>query len=81
MFANTMGRYNPDMCMHPYHAGDMPPLFANNGHAFMMFLTDRFTINEIIGKTIILHSEPDDFHSQPSGNSGNKIACGVIESM
>jgi Cu-Zn family superoxide dismutase len=81
MYANTMGHYNPDMCMHPYHAGDMPPLFENNGHAFMMFLTDRFKVNEIIGKTIVIHGKPDDYNTQPSGDSGNKIACGVIESM
>ena len=81
MYANTMGHYNPDMCMHPYHAGDMPPLFENNGHAFMMFLTDRFKVNEIIGKTIVIHGKPDDYNTQPSGDSGNKIACGVIESL
>ena len=81
MYANTMGHYNPDKCMHPYHAGDMPPLFESNGYAFMMYLTKRFKINDIIGRTIIIHSEPDDFRTQPSGNSGSKIACGVIERM
>ena len=78
MYANTKGHYNPNMCMHPYHAGDMPPLFESNGYAFMMFLTDRFTIGEIIDRTIVIHDMPDDFTTQPSGNSGNKIACGVI---
>ncbi|MBO5007752.1 MAG: superoxide dismutase family protein [Clostridia bacterium] len=34
----------------------------------------RFTIDEIIGKKVVIHSAPDDFTSQPSGNSGNKIA-------
>ncbi len=77
-FANAMTHYNPGGCEHPYHAGDMPPLFANNGYALSIFLTDRFTANEIIGKTIIIHSKPDDFTTQPSGNSGEKIACGVI---
>lgn len=78
MFANTKSHYNPNMCMHPYHAGDMPPLFESNGHAFMMFLTDRFTIGEIIDRTIVIHDMSDDFITQPSGNSGNKIACGLI---
>ena len=77
--ANTMGHYNPDMCMHPYHAGDMPPLFESDGYAFMIYLTKRFSINEIIGRTIIIHSMTDDFRTQPSGDSGDKIACGVIE--
>lgn len=77
-FAAAMTHYNPDNCPHPYHAGDMPPLFDTGSGAFMSFLTDRFTIDEIIGRVIIIHSEPDDFTTQPSGNSGKKIACGVI---
>ena len=40
---------------------------------------NRFRIDEIIGKTIIIHSSTDDFTSQPSGNSGSKIACGEIK--
>ena len=77
-FANAGSHYNPKGCPHPYHAGDLPPLFGVNGFAFSMFLTNRFTAEEIIGKTVIIHSAPDDFTSQPSGNSGMKIACGVI---
>lgn len=77
-FPNTGGHYNPYNCPHPYHAGDLPPLFGVNGKAFSVFLTDRFTMPEIIGKTLIIHSQPDDFTSQPSGNSGEKIACGII---
>lgn len=77
-FADAMTHYNPHNCPHPYHSGDMPPLFGANGLAFSMFLTDRFTVREIIGKTVIIHSRPDDFSTQPSGNSGEKIACGVI---
>ena len=77
-FAEAMGHYNPENCPHPYHAGDMPPLFANEGYAFAVFLTDRFKVDEIMKKTVIIHSKPDDFTSQPAGNSGEKIACGVI---
>ena len=77
-FSDSMGHYNPYNCPHPYHVGDFPPLFENNGYAFMMFVTDRFVIDEIIGKTIIIHEKPDDFVSQPSGNAGKKIACGKI---
>ena len=77
-FAEAMGHYNPLECPHPYHSGDLPPLFGNKGYAFLMFLTDKFTVKEILGKTVIIHSSPDDFTSQPSGNSGAKIACGVI---
>ena len=35
-------------------------------------------MNEIIGLTVVIQSDPDDFHSQPAGNAGKKIACGVI---
>ena len=78
MFADAMTHYNPHGCSHPYHAGDMPPLFGAGGLGLCVFLTDRFTVNEIAGKTVIIHSRPDDFSTQPSGNSGQKIACGVI---
>lgn len=80
-FANAKTHYNPDSCPHPYHAGDLPPLFGNNGYAYMTVLTDRFNIPEIIGKTIVIHDRPDDFTTQPAGSSGNKIACGVILSV
>ena len=73
-----MTHYNPNQCAHPYHAGDLPPLFGSNGYAFEAFLTDRFTVSEVIGRTVIIHSKPDDFSTQPSGNSGEKIACGEI---
>ncbi len=80
-FADAMAHYNPKNCVHPYHAGDLPPIFGVNGLGFSAFLTNRFAAKEVIGKTIIIHSKPDDFTTQPSGNSGRKIACGVIASV
>lgn len=77
-FADAGIHYNPGNCPHPAHAGDLPPLFGNAGYAYSVFLTGRFTVNEIIGKTIIIHGSSDDFTTQPAGNSGKKIACGVI---
>lgn len=77
-FANARTHYNPDNCPHPYHAGDLPPLFGAGGRAFLAVLTDRFTVREIIGRTLILHSARDDFTTQPAGDAGQKIACGVI---
>lgn len=77
-FADARMHYNPHRCPHPYHAGDLPPLFGAKGYAFSAFLTDRFRIDEIIGRTVIIHSAPDDFSTQPSGNAGTKIACGEI---
>lgn len=80
-FADSKGHYNPKDCPHPYHAGDMPPLFGNNGYAFSAFFTDRFNVKEIVGRTVIIHSKADDFITQPSGNPGTKIACGVIKTF
>lgn len=77
-FADAMTHYNPHNCAHPYHAGDLPPIFGVDGLGFSVILTNRFSAEEIIGKTIIIHSAPDDFTTQPSGNSGIKIACGII---
>lgn len=76
--ADVGGHYDPGGCPHPYHAGDMPPLFAGGGKAFLSFVTDRFTIEEIIGRTVVVHAGRDDFTSQPAGNAGPKIACGQI---
>lgn len=78
-FADAKTHYNPNNCPHPHHAGDMPNLFGNDGYAFLAFSTNRFKVDEIIGKAVIIHSKPDDFTTQPSGNSGEKIACGVIK--
>jgi len=77
--AQTGGHYNPDNCPHPEHAGDLPPLFGNNGRAWSAFLTNRFSVDEVIGRTVVIHNDPDDFTTQPAGNSGKKIACGVIK--
>ncbi len=77
-FDKTGNHYNPDNAQHPQHAGDMPPLMSSSGYAWMCFFDSRLTIKEVIGKSIIIHRMQDDFTTQPSGNSGEKIACGVI---
>lgn len=77
-FADAGMHYNPQNCPHPYHAGDLPPLFGNEGYAFCTFMTNRFSVSEVIDKTIIIHENPDDFTTQPSGHAGEKIACGKI---
>lgn len=77
-FLDAGMHYNPKNCPHPYHAGDLPPLFSEKGRAYMSFVTNKFKLSEIIGRAVIIHSGPDDFKTQPSGNSGEKIACGII---
>lgn len=80
-FASALKHYDTQNCEHPSHSGDLPPLYANNGNALSVFLTNRFTVDEVLGRTIIIHDKPDDLTTQPSGNSGKKIACGVIRSV
>lgn len=77
-FMDTGDHYNPTGQPHPYHAGDLLPLFSNQGYAWLSFYDKRFTISDIIGRSLIIHARPDDFKTQPSGDSGEKIACGVI---
>lgn len=79
-FENTGGHYNPLNKEHPHHSGDMPPLISSNGYAWTVFYDCILNLREIIGKSVIIHDMADDFNSQPSGNSGSKIACGVIKS-
>ncbi|MDO5425361.1 MAG: superoxide dismutase family protein [Eubacteriales bacterium] len=78
-FADTGSHYNPQHCDHPQHAGDFPPLFGNNGYALSIFYTNRFRPHETHGHTVVIHGMPDDFKTQPSGDSGMKIACGVLQ--
>ena len=80
-FADAMSHYDPEDCEHPNHAGDLPPLLGNGGFALSLFLTNRFSVKEVMGKTVIIHDHPDDFATQPAGNSGTKIACGVIRRL
>lgn len=63
---------------HPNHTGDLPSIYSNGGYAYMKFFTNRFKINDIIGRTLIIHEMSDDYKTDPSGNSGAKIACGKI---
>ena len=77
-FADTGGHFNPDGEAHPRHAGDLPPLLSRNGRAFLAVETDRFFVQEVIGRTVVIHGGADDFYTQPAGNAGRKIGCGRI---
>jgi Cu-Zn family superoxide dismutase len=78
-FSEAGTHFDPQNCSHPGHAGDLPPLFGNHGLAVCAVLTDRFTVREILHRTVVVHSDRDDFSTDPSGSAGTKIACGVIE--
>lgn len=77
-FLAAGGHWNPDGQPHGNHAGDFPVLFSNDGIARMCFYTNRFKPFEVIGRSVVIHENPDDYRSQPSGNAGKRLACGVI---
>ncbi|MEC9488506.1 MAG: superoxide dismutase family protein [Halanaerobium sp.] len=77
-FQAAGGHWNPDGQPHGNHAGDLPVLFSNNGFTRMTFYTNRFKVEDIVGRSVIIHQNPDDFQSQPAGAAGLRLACGVI---
>jgi len=83
------GHFNPTGKPHAHpstterHAGDMPMLVADaSGNASLTTELDVITIGggatDIVGKAVIVHTDPDDFKTQPTGNAGGRVACGVI---
>ncbi|MCX8004577.1 MAG: superoxide dismutase family protein [Burkholderiaceae bacterium] len=83
------GHFNPGGKPHAHygqaerHAGDMPNLLADaDGVAKFRFETTVLTVRpgpaSVIGRALVVHRDPDDYKSQPAGNSGPRIACGVI---
>ena len=64
--------------LHPEHLGDLPVLLAKNGKAWSAVWTGRFLPSQARGHTVIVHRMPDDYRSQPAGDSGERIGCGVI---
>ena len=65
-----------------HHAGDIQNLKTDaSGRARASFEIDGLTIGgtaDVIGKAVVVHRDPDDYKSQPAGNSGPRIACGLI---
>jgi Cu-Zn family superoxide dismutase len=86
----TGGHFNPLAKTHGMHghgethAGDMPSLVADaNGVAVVNFETSSISLLDgnpanAIGRGMIIHRDPDDFKTQPTGNSGPRISCGVV---
>jgi Cu-Zn family superoxide dismutase len=72
----------PDAAEH--HAGDLPMLQADaSGNASVSIDVTGLTIgggaSDIVGKSVVVHKDVDDYKTQPAGNSGARIACGVIQ--
>ena len=77
-FSFVGGHFNPTKQPHGNHAGDFPVLFSNNGISKMIFFTNKFDLDDIIGKSVVIHQNPDDYRTDPSGNSGKRLGCGII---
>jgi Cu-Zn family superoxide dismutase len=91
-FASAGGHFNPGGKQHGRqnpggpHAGDLPNLVvANSGEAGLDITTKAVTLapgpTSLLrekGTSIVIHAGPDDEKSDPAGNSGPRIACGVI---
>jgi len=78
-FQAVGGHWNPTNQPHGNHAGDFPVLFSNQGRANMCFFTNAFKPEQVINKAIIIHQNPDDYRTQPAGDAGKRLACGIIE--
>ncbi len=67
---------------HERHVGDLGNIEADNqGHAHYDRVDAVIALegpNSIIGKSVIVHADPDDFKTQPTGNAGGRLGCGVI---
>jgi superoxide dismutase, Cu-Zn family len=68
-----------------FHHGDIGNLEANpQGEATLSFTTDLWTIggpaaSDILGRAVVVHDKADDFQTQPTGNAGGRIGCGVVQ--
>jgi Cu-Zn family superoxide dismutase len=87
---STGGHFNPTGKPHgrhdeaERHAGDLPSLKADaSGRVDATFVLSGLSIgsgaSDIVGRGLIVHAQPDDYRTQPTGNSGARIACGVIK--
>jgi Cu-Zn family superoxide dismutase len=83
------GHFNPASKPHgaydhsEHHAGDLPSLVADaSGKAKFSFETDALSVGagaaDVVGRGLIVHRDPDDFKTQPTGNSGPRLACAPI---
>ena len=87
---SAKGHFNPQGKPHgnpasgERHAGDLPALKAGkDGRAKIDATVDLISIGQgpgnIVGRGLIIHADPDDYKTQPTGNAGARIACGVIK--
>ena len=80
---NPAGKAHGDYHAAEHHAGDMPNLQADaDGTARAQFELTGVSVGEgaadVVGRGLIVHRDADDYKSQPAGNAGPRLACGVI---
>ena len=86
---STGGHFNPTAKPHgahgaaEHHTGDLPSLKADKyGVAAFSFVSKSISVGgpttDIVGKGLIVHRDPDDYQTQPTGNAGPRLACAVI---
>jgi superoxide dismutase, Cu-Zn family len=86
---SAKGHFNPYGKPHAHfstperHAGDMPALKPDaNGRAELTAELDVMTVAagpaSVVGRGLIVHAQPDDYRTQPTGNAGARLACAVI---
>jgi superoxide dismutase, Cu-Zn family len=90
-FQSAGGHFNPTDEQHGwnnpqgYHAGDLPNVHVQDGVLAIEYFTDAVTMGEgdtslfdADGASIVIHAGPDDYHTDPTGHAGDRIACAVI---
>ncbi len=86
---STGGHFNPGGGAHgqhgagSHHAGDLPSLKADAaGVARFQFESSTIAVGsgatDVVGRGLIVHRDPDDYKTQPTGNAGPRLACAVI---
>lgn len=85
---SAKGHFNPAGKTHghhdasEHHAGDMPNLVAdaagNARYSADLAISLSTGPQGVLGRSVVIHADPDDYQSQPAGNSGKRVACGVI---
>ena len=92
-FTSAGGHFNPTDEQHGWnnpeghHAGDLPNVHVQeDGVLAVEYFTDAFTLDEgetslfdEDGAAVVVHQDPDDYMSDPTGHAGARLACGVIE--
>lgn len=91
--SSAKGHFNPHGMKHGHHhqqhhaarhAGDLPNLVADaQGRAVYKAEVQGVNLaagaDGILGRSVVIHADSDDYQSQPAGNSGKRIACGAIQ--